>query len=71
MIHTSVHTPYMFRLASFGLLVHGPLGHFFYGFLDGKFPGVESKTVALKVRLLIYILPHMHVFMVLERENNR
>ncbi len=52
----------MFRLASFGLLVHGPLGHFFYGFLDGKFPGVESKTVALKVRLLIYITSHVCVY---------
>mmetsp|Transcript_19658 Transcript_19658/g.33216 ORF Transcript_19658/g.33216 Transcript_19658/m.33216 type:complete len:200 (-) Transcript_19658:115-714(-) len=37
------------RLASFGFLVHGPTGHFFYGALDGKFPGTTPITVATKV----------------------
>ena len=37
------------RLASFGLLVHGTSGHFFYKFLDGRFTGTAMKTVATKV----------------------
>jgi protein Mpv17 len=37
------------RLASFGAAVHGPVGHYFYGFLDSNFPGTAAKTVALKV----------------------
>jgi len=37
------------RMASFGLLFHGPTGHFFYGFLDSKIPGTAALTVATKV----------------------
>eukprot|EP00614_Pseudopedinella_elastica_P007477 CAMPEP_0172589062 /NCGR_PEP_ID=MMETSP1068-20121228/7881_1 /TAXON_ID=35684 /ORGANISM="Pseudopedinella elastica, Strain CCMP716" /LENGTH=184 /DNA_ID=CAMNT_0013384579 /DNA_START=31 /DNA_END=585 /DNA_ORIENTATION=+ len=37
------------RLGSFGLLVHGTTGHYFYGFLDSKLPGTAAKTVATKV----------------------
>ena len=37
------------RLGSFALLVHGPTGHFFYGFLDSKLPGTAPMTVASKV----------------------
>lgn len=37
------------RLASFGLLLHGTMGHYFYGFIDGKFPGTSAATVATKV----------------------
>jgi len=39
------------RLASFGLLFHGPSGHFFYGFLDGKLPGTSPLIVATKVAI--------------------
>jgi protein Mpv17 len=41
----------LIRLASFGLIVHGPTGHFFYGFLDGKMPGAGPATVATKVAI--------------------
>jgi protein Mpv17 len=27
------------RLASFGFLIHGTTGHYFYGMLDSKIPG--------------------------------
>lgn len=37
------------RLGSFGFLVHGPTGHFFYGWLDKQIPGTAMKTVATKV----------------------
>merc|ERR1712187_1020735 len=37
------------RLASFGFLLHGPTGHYFYGLLDSKLPGTRSMTVAKKV----------------------
>jgi len=37
------------RMASFGFLVHGSTGHFFYQFLDGKIPGTDPMSVALKV----------------------
>ncbi|CAM9570700.1 unnamed protein product [Chrysoparadoxa australica] len=37
------------RLALFGLLIHGPTGHYFYGFLDSKIPGTAALTVASKV----------------------
>lgn len=30
---------------SFGFLIHGPTGHFFYGFLDRQIPGTAMKTV--------------------------
>lgn len=36
-------------LASFGLAIHGPIGHYFYGFLDERFPKKDAQTVALKV----------------------
>ena len=37
------------RLGSFGFLVHGTTGHYFYGFLDSKLPGTKPVTVAKKV----------------------
>jgi len=37
------------RMASFGLLVHGPTGHFFYNWLDKTIPGTEALAVASKV----------------------
>lgn len=37
------------RLGSFGFLVHGTTGHYFYGFLDSKLPGTKPQTVATKV----------------------
>ncbi|KAG7348222.1 Mpv17 / PMP22 family protein [Nitzschia inconspicua] len=37
------------RLGSFGFLIHGSTGHFFYGFLDSKLPGTKPITVASKV----------------------
>jgi protein Mpv17 len=37
------------RMASFGALIHGPTGHFFYGMLDSKIPGTAALTVATKV----------------------
>ena len=39
------------RLGSFGLLVHGTTGHYFYGFLDSKMPGTKPVTVASKVAI--------------------
>uniref|UniRef100_A0A7S2XWX9 Peroxisomal membrane protein MPV17 n=1 Tax=Fibrocapsa japonica TaxID=94617 RepID=A0A7S2XWX9_9STRA len=41
----------MARLASFGLLFHGPVGHYFYGFLDTKIPGTALSVVASKVAI--------------------
>lgn len=37
------------RLGSFGFLIHGTTGHYFYGFLDSKMPGTKPVTVATKV----------------------
>jgi protein Mpv17 len=37
------------RLGSFGFLIHGTTGHYFYGFLDSKLPGTKPVTVASKV----------------------
>ena len=37
------------RLGSFGFLLHGTTGHYFYGFLDSKLPGTKPITVASKV----------------------
>jgi|EP00970_Alexandrium_tamarense_P004894 protein Mpv17 len=37
------------RLGSFGFFIHGTTGHYFYGFLDSKFPGTKPLTVATKV----------------------
>ena len=39
------------RLGSFGFLLHGTTGHYFYGFLDGKMPGTKPITVASKVAI--------------------
>ena len=39
------------RLASFGFLLHGTTGHYFYGFLDSKMPGTKPVTVASKVMI--------------------
>jgi protein Mpv17 len=39
----------LFRLASFGFLVHGTTSHWFYGMLDGKMPGKSAKVVFTKV----------------------
>ena len=41
--------PPISSLASFGLAVHGPIGHYFYGFLDERFPKKDAQTVAIKV----------------------
>lgn len=40
----------LLKLAMFGFLIHGPTGHYFYGFLDGKIPGTDALSVASKVR---------------------
>jgi len=37
------------RMASFGLLIHGPTGHWFYGKLDGAIPGTGAVQVFSKV----------------------
>jgi len=39
------------RLGTFGLLVHGTTGHYFYGMLDSKLPGTKPVTVATKVAI--------------------
>mmetsp|Transcript_9084 Transcript_9084/g.12886 ORF Transcript_9084/g.12886 Transcript_9084/m.12886 type:complete len:187 (-) Transcript_9084:215-775(-) len=39
------------RLGSFGALIHGTTGHYFYGMLDGKLPGTKPITVATKVAI--------------------
>jgi len=36
-------------LSAFGLLYHGPSGHYFYNWLDSKISGTDAKDVALKV----------------------
>jgi len=41
----------MLRLASFGALIHGPTGHWFYGMLDKKIPGVGAVPVVSKVAI--------------------
>lgn len=37
------------RLGTFGFLIHGTTGHYFYGMLDSKLPGTKPVTVASKV----------------------
>jgi len=37
------------RMGSFGLLIHGTTGHYFYGALDSALPGTKPVTVATKV----------------------
>lgn len=39
------------RLGSFGFLIHGTTGHYFYGFLDSKLPGTAPLTVISKVAI--------------------
>lgn len=39
----------LFRMSSFGLLIHGTTSHWFYGMLDGKIPGKDAKAVFSKV----------------------
>jgi len=39
------------RLSSFGFLIHGPMGHYFYGWLDGQIPGTDTKSVISKVAI--------------------
>ncbi|KAJ1452574.1 hypothetical protein M885DRAFT_526287 [Pelagophyceae sp. CCMP2097] len=39
------------RMATFGLLWHGPSGHYFYGSLDAKMPGTAMSTVFKKVAI--------------------
>jgi protein Mpv17 len=39
------------RLGSFGFLLHGTTGHYFYGFLDSKLVGTKPVTVATKVAI--------------------
>ena len=36
-------------LAGFGLLYHGPSGHYFYNWLDSKIPGKDGASVAKKI----------------------
>jgi len=38
-------------LSAFGLLYHGPSGHFFYNWLDEKIPGAALETVITKVAI--------------------
>ena len=38
-------------LSIFGFIYHGPSGHYFYNWLDGKIAGKEAKDVALKVAI--------------------
>jgi len=37
------------RMTTFGVFVLGPVGHYWYGFLDGKFPATSTAVVAKKV----------------------
>ena len=41
------------KMASFGFLLHGTTGHFFYNFLDGKLKGTDPLTVAAKVAVVL------------------
>jgi hypothetical protein len=36
-------------LSAFGLLYHGPSGHYFYNWLDDKIPGKDGLSVAKKI----------------------
>ncbi|EEC48438.1 predicted protein, partial [Phaeodactylum tricornutum CCAP 1055/1] len=36
-------------LSVFGFIYHGPSGHYFYNWLDGKIKGTRAQDVALKV----------------------
>ena len=39
------------KMASFGFLLHGTTGHFFYKFLDNKISGTDPVSVASKVAI--------------------
>eukprot|EP00179_Madagascaria_erythrocladioides_P006869 CAMPEP_0198323168 /NCGR_PEP_ID=MMETSP1450-20131203/11484_1 /TAXON_ID=753684 ORGANISM="Madagascaria erythrocladiodes, Strain CCMP3234" /NCGR_SAMPLE_ID=MMETSP1450 /ASSEMBLY_ACC=CAM_ASM_001115 /LENGTH=274 /DNA_ID=CAMNT_0044026849 /DNA_START=45 /DNA_END=869 /DNA_ORIENTATION=+ len=39
------------RMAAFGFVVHGPVGHYFYGALDRLLPGTEAWKVISKVAI--------------------
>jgi len=39
------------RLGSFGFMLHGTTGHYFYGMLDSKLVGTKPVTVATKVAI--------------------
>lgn len=39
------------RMGAFGAIVHAPFGHFFYGFLERNFPGVNFSAVATKLAI--------------------
>jgi protein Mpv17 len=39
------------RLGTFGFAFHGTAGHYFYGWIDSKFPGTKPATVATKVAI--------------------
>mmetsp|Transcript_21869 Transcript_21869/g.67344 ORF Transcript_21869/g.67344 Transcript_21869/m.67344 type:complete len:212 (-) Transcript_21869:92-727(-) len=39
------------KMASFGFLLHGTTGHYFYGFLDGLLKGTSPAVVAAKVAI--------------------
>lgn len=46
------------RLASFGFLIHGTTGHWFYGKLDKAIPGTGAMQVFSKVRLRSVTIRH-------------
>ena len=39
------------RMGAFGAVVHAPFGHFFYGFLERRFPGVKVSALATKLAI--------------------
>ena len=39
------------RMGSFGFLIHGTTGHYFYGVLDSKLPGSAPMTVVTKTAI--------------------
>lgn len=39
------------RMTTFGFLLHGTTGHYFYNFLDSKMPGAKPLDVAAKVAI--------------------
>jgi len=41
----------LIRLSIFGLIYHGPSGHYFYGWLDRKIEGTKAKQVFSKVAI--------------------
>mmetsp|Transcript_24064 Transcript_24064/g.35603 ORF Transcript_24064/g.35603 Transcript_24064/m.35603 type:complete len:232 (+) Transcript_24064:495-1190(+) len=41
----------LIKLAIFGFIYHGPSGHYFYNWLDGKIEGTDGKSVATKVAI--------------------